>query len=104
MKPSSTLYFIYCLVASRWGKSVKIKRDSLHSRYKVNQYGVKLSGVSPHQMLYHLSHEFWNAGYDEERPNMFTRVVGKTKTYIHFSTQQDSLDVVVFAYKIDPKG
>lgn len=98
MKPSTTLYFIYCVVAKRWGKSVKIKRDSLHGRYKINQYGVGLSGVSSEQMLCHLSRELRNSGYNEEQVNVFTRVHDGIKTYVNFSLQPERLDVIVFAY------
>lgn len=99
MKPSSTLYFIYCLVAKRWGQSVKIKRDSLHRIYEVNKYGVELYGISPNQMLYHLTHELWNAGYDEEEVNVFAKVHQGIKTYVNFSLQEDHLNISIFAYK-----
>lgn len=100
MKPSSTLYFIYCLVAKRWGRGVKIKRDSLHNLYSVNQYGVTLTGTSPNNMYWHIVQELSLEGYRMEDEFTFTRVHQGMKTYVHFRLTKESLDVSIHASRL----
>ncbi len=36
-------YWLYALLNKKFGKEVKLKRDSLHSRYEVNRHGFNIT-------------------------------------------------------------
>lgn len=36
-------YWLYAVLNKRFGKEVKLKRDSLHSRYEVNRHGFTIT-------------------------------------------------------------
>lgn len=104
MKPAATLYFIYCLIAKKWGKSVKIKRDSLHNVYSVNQYGVTVTGTGPKEIFAYLadtlSAEGYNTNYSCKTGKTFSRVHNKIETNIHLYLTKESVEVSIHAYKI----
>lgn len=99
MKPKATLHFIYCLVAKRWGKAIKIKRDPLHHMYSVNQYGVSLTGVPPSNVYAHLRDTLRSEGYQSDKIGEFKLIDRGVTTYLFLRLTGNSVDVSIYAYK-----
>lgn len=105
MNSYSHLYWFYAMTNAQWGQRATIERDSLHSRYEVNQWGIDVTvpGLTASQMRKILAAKLVAAGYVEDHSmssrNSFMKQVGNERRYASLSGEKNTLHIWAKVYR-----
>jgi len=104
MNSYSHLYWFYAMINVQWGKQATIKRDSLHSRYEVNQWGIDVTvpGLTASKMREVLATKLVAAGYTEDASvgshRVFAKRIGNERRHVSLSGYEKTLHIWAKVY------
>lgn len=105
MTSYSHLYWIYAMINVQWSKQATIERDSLHSRYEVNKWGIDVTvpGLTANQMRKVLAAKLEAAGYKEHggmsSRDSYMKEVGTERRHVSLSGAKNTLHIWAKIYR-----